>query len=453
MNRISMIFLGIIIAMAPASTVSADSNEKIMDLLIKKGVITQEEGESLKEELKHEEKAGEKQDRFMAVKQKTKFKGDLRLRYDTQRRDEGPGKDDIDRQRWRYRLRFGTYMEPTETTELGIRLASGAGEQNTTNQSYDTHARGKDIFIDQVYANWKPVDWFTLIGGKHENPFFTSALVWDPDVNLEGISEKVSYDVGNVELFANLTQFFVEELNIKATDNSDPLMLGYQVGAKLTPAEDMSLELAATYYDFNNLELLTGAGALDDDEEFIGYNQSHSQQMIFDASGNLLNEFGCYELGAKFKAKKLLPVPFSIFGSYIKNKDADIRKLQTQGAAFTDPSSAETSDPADLAAYGGDDRDSGYQIGFDVGSKKKKGDLYFQYFYQELEDFAFPAIFVDSDFHGGGTNNKGHRAKVNYYLKDNVYLQGAFFFTERENEAKDGKKDEDRAQLDVIFKF
>jgi len=25
-----------------------------------------------------------------------------------------------------------------------------------------------------------------------------------------------------------------------------------------------------------------------------------------------------------------------------------------------------------------------------------------------LEDYAFHAVFVDSDFHGGGTNNKGH---------------------------------------------
>ena len=52
-----------------------------------------------------------------------------------------------------------------------------------------------------------------------------------------------------------------------------------------------------------------------------------------------------------------------------------------------------------------------------------------------------------------GRAAEGHRAKINYFLKDNIYLQGAFFFTERENEDKDGQKDEDRAQFDVIFKF
>lgn len=442
MKQAFVILVAVLVGITPISKVWADSDERLLDLLIKKGVISSEEGKSLKEELKEEQD----KNTFMAVKKKTKFKGDLRLRYDTQRRDEGPGKSDIDRQRWRYRLRFGVTMEPTETTDLGFRLASGSGFQNTTNQSYDTHGRGKDIIIDQVYASWQPADGFKLTGGKHKNPLFTSPLVWDADVNLEGISEQFSYGVGPVELFANFTQFFVEELNLKAVDNGDPLMLGYQAGVHLKPAPEMSLKLGATYYDFNNLELITFSD-LSDTTSFEGYNNSHSQQMVFDVNGNLVNQYKGVEFGAKFKAKKLLPVPFSIFGSYIKNKDADIRELQTKGVAVTG------SDPADLAVYRGDDRDSGYQVGFDVGKKKKKGDLYFQYFYQELEDYAFPAVFVDSDFHGGGTNNKGHRAKVNYYLMDNIYLQGVVFFTERDDESKDGKKDEDRAQVDVIFKF
>ncbi len=214
----------------------------------------------------------------------------------------------------------------------------------------------------------------------------------------------------------------------------------------MKPARGMSLEIAATYYDFNNLELIT-ASDLSDKTTLEGYNNSHSQQMVFDTNNNLLNEFRCYELGVKFKAKKLLPVPFSLFGSLIKNKDADVRRLRTLGSAVAG------SDPADLAVYGSDDRNSGYQVGFDLGNKKKRGDFYFQYFYQLLEDYAFPAAFVDSDFHGGGTNNEGHRVKMNYFLQDNIYLQGVFFFTERENEKKDGKKDEDRVQLDVIFKF
>ena len=38
-------------------------------------------------------------------------------------------------------------------------------------------------------------------------------------------------------------------------------------------------------------------------------------------------------------------------------------------------------------------------------------------------------------------------------LADNIQASATGFFTEREDEDKDGKKDEDRVQLDLIIKF
>ena len=154
-----------------------------------------------------------------------------------------------------------------------------------------------------------------------------------------------------------------------------------------------------------------------------------------------------FELQVKAKFKKILPVPFSVFGSYISNLDADMDRLTRDGVAYPD------TDPVDLLAYGGDDRDTGWLIGFDLGNKKKKGDWYFQYWYQALEDYAFPAVFVDSDFHNGGTNNKGHKIHGRYYFTNHIYAQATGYLTEREDERKDGLYDEERIQLDVIFKY
>lgn len=382
----------------------------------------------------------------VVVKQKTKFGGDLRLRFDTQRRDEGPGKDDMDRRQWRFRLRFGLTLEPIDNVEAGFRLASGSGFQNTTNQSYDSHARGKDIFIDRVYASWKPVDPLKLVGGKFENPFFTSTLVWDSDVNPEGLSFQLSHDLDKFEIFGNATHFFVEELDLKEESNRDPVMGGYQGGVVVKPTKDIRVQFGATYYDFRNLDLYDSSG-LDDDTKFVGYNQASDQQMVFDADGHLLNKFKCFELGAKVKANNLLPVPLGVFGYYVKNTDADINELQERGVAL------DASDPSDLSAYGDDNRDMGYQFGVEIGKKKQKNDFFLQYYYQLIEDYAFPAVFVDSDFNGGGTNNKGHRIEAKYYLADAVVLQGDLLITKRENEAKDGKQDENRARLDLIINF
>ena len=72
---------------------------------------------------------------------------------------------------------------------------------------------------------------------------------------------------------------------------------------------------------------------------------------------------------------------------------------------------------------------------------------------EQLADLPIKVHFFDSDFHGGGTNNKGHLVQGVYCLADNIQAKATGFFTERENEDKDGKKDEDRIQLDLIVKF
>ncbi len=383
---------------------------------------------------------------------KMKFAGDLRLRHDTQWiKDDN---DDYDRNRERFRLRFGFTMNMAKNTEVGVRLASGPGFQNTTNQSFDEHSRGKDIFIDLVYATWRSCESFTLIGGKHSNPLFTTPLVWDPDVNPEGLSESLTVGLNeNVQLFGNLGQWFIEEINNKSSDRDPTLVLG-QLGTTIKPADKVKLQLALTYYNFYNLDDIEGdAEDLGDEQEFLGYNHRYGQQMILDQNGNLVNEFKCLQIGAKLSFSDVFCVPFSIFGDYIKNFDADLDDLMKKGAVVADGSGKVISDPAKLSAYGSDDRDTGWLIGCDFGNKKKKGDWYLQYHYQVLEDYAFPAVFVDSDFHGGGTNNQGHLVHGQYFLTDYIYAAATFFFTEREDESKDGKRDENRMQLDVVLKF
>lgn len=388
---------------------------------------------------------GKTKEQFLKVLEKMKFKGDLRLRHDTQWRETED--EDYARNRERFRLRLGIEAEPTETTEVGVRVASGSGYQNTTNQSFDEHGRGKEIFIDLAYASWEPREYFKIAGGKQKNPLFTFPLVWDPDVNPEGVSEKLTFNVADgFGIYANFGQWFIEELDLKGESDSDPTLLAYQLGFVIKPSKKVKLELAGAYYDFMNLDTIS-YDDLGDNQSFQGYNNGHSQQMIFDSDEKLLNEFGCLELGAKLSLKEILPVPFSIFGNYVQNTRADIEELIEKGV---DPGD---SDPADLAAYGGDERDSGWLVGFDLGNKKKKGDWYGKYFYQELQDFAFPAVFVDSDFHGGGTNNRGHYLQGLYQLTDNIQAKATFFSTEREDERKDGKKDEDRIQLDIIINF
>ncbi len=445
----------------------ASQNNKLIDKLIKKGILTQKEAdEILAEEAK--EKAESSGDIPNWIK-KIKISGDLRLRHDTQWREEkkvgATDEKEYHRNRERFRLRLSLKAKTSKTTEVGVRLASGSGYQNTTNQSFDEHARGSDIFIDRAYATWKPCDYFKITGGKHKNTLLTTPLTWDPDVNPEGLTENMTYKISDMfSLFANTGQWYIEELDLKDTSNTDPTLFVYQGGVTVKPSNGVKVQFGATYYDFNHFEnLFWDSDLLDDKTEFAGFNDSYGQMMIFDMDERLLNKFECTEFNVKLCMKDVLPVPVTVFGSYVKNASADVRRLVERGVdpGDSDPLKLlyysnydmDSGDPVDLDELTFDDRDTGWMAGFSVGKKKKEGDWYMKYFFQKLEDFAFPAVFVDSDFHGGGTNNEGHFLQGSYMFRDKIQGKVTCFATEREDERKDGKKDEDRIQVDAIFKF
>jgi len=452
----------LIVPFGGGGSVLAGEVDILIEKLVEKGVLSPSDAKDLVKEIQKEsarEKEAVKKVAAETAKEVAKKEGgfelpkwvkiikpfgDLRLRHDTQWRTTTSG--DTTRNRERLRLRFGFKIPTSETSEVGIRLVSGSGFQNTTNQSFDEHGRGKNIFIDRAYAKWKPSDNFTLLGGKHKNHMFTTPLIWDPDVNPEGLAETINFGISNkVKLFANFGQWIIAE---QSSTSDDPTLLAFQLGTEIKPGNKMKLVCGVSYYDYLKMDRLKyNSDDITDNETFIGYNNRHGQQMVFDDKGRLLNEWGCFELVAKFNAKELLPTPFSVFGSYVINLDADIDDYTSQGVALAG------TDPSDLLAYGSDDRDTGWLVGFDLGRKKKKGDLYFKYHYQVLEDYAFPAVFVDSDMHNGGTNNKGHKAGLRYYIRDNIQARATAYFTERDDERKDGQFDEDRIQLDVVLAF
>ena len=91
------------------------------------------------------------------------------------------------------------------------------------------------------------------------NPFFTatSTLVWDPDINPEGLAERLSFPLNDrTTVFGNFAQTIYAENNPDSTSNNlgfncgDAYLLGYQVGVEQKFKSDMSLKAAASYYSY-----------------------------------------------------------------------------------------------------------------------------------------------------------------------------------------------------------
>lgn len=184
------------------------------------------------------------------------FGGDLRLRYEGTRFDADDKKT---RNRGRFRLRLGAKKEVLDNLTFGLRLASGGGQATSTNQSFDNSFSGKDLYIDRAFLTYKVNDW-TLGGGKVKNPFHTTNVVWDNDVNQEGLFQK--YD--NKSFYAVFGQMLVEE----ERNSQDTNLLAGQLGYKKKDRFDVS----AAFYSYQGVT----AGDGDIDYQFVeGVGDAH----------------------------------------------------------------------------------------------------------------------------------------------------------------------------------
>ena len=172
-----------LVGITPAPAQSVDA---LLDKLVEKGILSVKEAGDLRAE---SEKGS---DKSFAAKtgmpdwvSALKFNGDFRGRYEG---FFGENPAFVQRNRFRYRLRFGVTAELLDDLEVGFRLSSServgefGGDPISGNTSFSDNGSKKFVFIDLAYAKWSP--WHTaqwagaLTFGKMENPFvFPSTMM------------------------------------------------------------------------------------------------------------------------------------------------------------------------------------------------------------------------------------------------------------------------------------
>src|SRR5436190_15690844 len=136
--------------------------------------------------------------------------GDMRLRYEYRggRTDDTPvaapspgvaGTHDWqERERERYRLRFGLRGTVLDDWFFGLRLETSSSARSTNvtmggdaGNGNGPFNKGDDgIAVGQAYLGYKGFPDVTLTGGRFAIPFVKTLLVWDDDINVEGLAEQ-----------------------------------------------------------------------------------------------------------------------------------------------------------------------------------------------------------------------------------------------------------------------
>lgn len=415
MKKICAVLFGLMI-LGLAPTVSAETQvDALIEKLVEKGVLTRNEGLALKAEIAADEEMVSEErlkDQLPKWVQNTEIKGDVRLRYQYDKKDS----NDHGRNRGRVRARVGVISQLTDEVEAGIGIASGSSsDARSTNQTFDNTFSSKDLWLDYAYAKWAWTPWLEVVGGKFIRKdvlWQPTDLLWDGDINPEGASLLFNHELTeNIDGWFNVG-FWILEDNGNSSE-TDPFLNSYQAGASMKEGM-FDAKLAGTYYQFHNIQggALTGAA---------GTNTAGP-------GGGLLYDYDSVQGSAEVGVSNLfggLPMSIderiAVFADVVNNLD------------------------------GNAEEDLGWALGTKFGNKKvkTKGQWQVKYIYADLEKDAFVDAFPDSDRFDGDTGIDGHEIAFEYAIKDNLIFGLDYYNID----VKNSSNSQDLFQADLVFKF
>ncbi|MET1070222.1 MAG: putative porin [Pseudomonas prosekii] len=415
---------GLLLAMSVPASAAVDA--KLLDMLKANGSITNAQYSELQAELARDQKdqqiARQAQqetneqiaatakktnelssfDQKLAWAAKTQFKGDVRFRQETVKNDGVSNTGDQDRQR--VRVRLGAYTEINPQVSTGIRIATGSdNDSRSTNQSLDNNFTKKDIWLDQGYVDYHPtaIKDLHLIGGKMAQPWVsTGDIIWDSDISPEGLAATYQHALGPVELFGSAGHYTLKD-NVDGEGKQfrhDLRLYAGQLGARFAITDNLKMTLGGSVYGYDN----------DDNTTTLAINGNSAGEEF-----KLYEGFGALDIGG-------LPVPLSLYGQIVNNKDAS------------------------------NDQDMGWL----AGVKTKFYGFGVDYNYRDVQRNAVVGAFTDSDFANGFTGSRGSKVKVSYELDKNFAL-GATYFMAKSDYTNATVRDSkiNTLQLDAEAKF
>jgi hypothetical protein len=456
----------VLAALLCAGSALAQDSGPLIDLLIKKGVLNDQEAEELRAELVKDfaanSPAGKLDISSRAVR--LTLAGDVRVRYQYDNEvannfaaapSTGPNND---RSRYRYRIRFGPTVALNNSWQMGVRFETAAGSTSTNDDfgasgSQNFDKTGNTAYIGQAFIQYAKtgafggaVDSLDVRLGKHAHPFTALGVngFWiDTDLNFEGLSEELKWNdfAGNtgVTLAARGGQYILSN-NARTTT---------RLGSFLNVPSTLwigQLELAKTYLFENNPYgwRITPTVVAFAGPEVTGTTLNQADTSATTNYDNLLIGMVGFEY-----VLKLNNLPFGIYGNYGYNLNGGQRaNWLYSSSATTQTLTTAAGNPSSYAQMG--------NFGLRYGATRNPGDWQLIAEYRYVEPGAYTAIMLDSDFNAGRTNGAGFIVSGSYNWTDAVTSTVTFFHAENIDKNSSGTVGYHRAdvlQVDLSARF
>jgi hypothetical protein len=488
--RLAFWFSAFLLSVACTPARCQQARDPLLDLMIQKGMLTQEEALKVKAEAdalrtntaaQMTPPADSKWKLGKSLKNIELF-GDVRVRYEY--RDAAtPLGDQIDLSRGRFAARVGLRGDVFDDFYFGLRLETSSNPRSpwvtfgsstvayptSTSTSPAPFGKSSDgVAFGQAYFGWHPGDWIDLTAGKMPNPLYTTPMVWDPDLNPEGLAERFKYPVGQVEFFGNFGQFvyqdnnpsyisgslapYVASSNRAQTSTDNTFLFAYQGGVSYQFSKTVSAKVGPTLYQYLGLTPTVNGYGIGD--KFVGegsYGGPNSGTIngLTTQNGIYYNQIGVNNLlvldfpfELNFKIKQLNS---RVFGDFAYNLQGGQRASEAYNTLATQSQIMSPGSQPPLLAYGPQrNAVKAYQIGFAIsngerlglvyGSVSKKHTWEFRTYWQHVDQYALDPNLLDSDFFEGRGNVAGIYSAFAYSITDNFIATARYGYASRSNE-------------------
>lgn len=438
----------------------ADSTTDIVNALVAKGVLTEEEG-ALLTKGRTDEAAGQAK----ALKKASKLKvsdaidnatvyGDIRVRHETRWATDNATGNDYTRNRERYKITLGVKTDADKGrwySDLALAMGAEGRSDNATFGGSSApvavtngNAPKETVFVKRAMVGFKATDWLALEAGRIANPLYTTQMVWDADLTFDGAAAKMNFMNGDTKFFVTgaATQYKGDDKqysNTSATASANNVFMA-QAGFETPLTDAAKAKAGITFYKYgSNKAGGTFKAGLANAALGAGVNGT-----VYGT-----NNLDIIEVPAELSYKLSSTASIKAFGDWVINTDANGR-----ATAAGDTSSAKDDDTAWLL---------GLAYKNQAGKKAAAGDYNAKIWYQETGLYALDPNAVDSDFFDSKINVKGTVFKAEYLAADNVYVNFAYGHGTRKNSAAQtagvggdtgyNLKDFDLLQLDLTYKF
>jgi hypothetical protein len=364
---------------------------------------------------------------------------------------------DVDQNRTRPRLRarLATDADLGQGFAAGIHLASGENASPvSTNQTLGTGFSKYQFWVDRAFIKWDALapGKLTFLFGRFANPFFRTDLVWDEDLNFDGLGLQGSFPVGKFRPFFAAGAFpvfttalaFAPERPEKFS-SFDKWLYALQLGTGYQLTDSLGLKLGVAYYHFANIEGRPSSPcdtnlstvSCDTDHTRPPFAQKGNTYMTLRtpsdkavASGTLVPQYEFFGLASKFQEVVITgraevglggPLRFAFDAEYVRNLAWTFSKVEKNAINNFGPIRCDSGGCIDHYEGGNQGYLARVSLGTGTTGPGKRGDWNVGLAYRYVETDAVVDGFNDSDFGLGGTNLEGYSVTASVAVGNGVW--------------------------------